>query len=315
MPIVGRGSISARLVRSNASALSNRAIALQLRRLDQRFAVVHVALGIVAKQYRFRALGAGADGVQHVAAATCGDVDDSHRLAARTQAPHCFPQQVLEMAFSLADAAPADRFEVDAIDQPADRRAPARFVPVDVVERAPRIETGLVAEANALRQEPAELESRARRAPVEAARGKRGQRKRQCVGLDPGESATVRHREVGSRGHGVEELQQESPHAGQRLRAILLAQRVVKESGQDVLFLVRGAEPVEEGVLRRVIDHPVRARDEKLRGQGDRRGVRHDPFRSLVEPEQHVDGDRARKQRIGIVGSDARRIVGEELAP
>ena len=101
--------------------------------------------------------------------------------------------------------------------------------------------------------------SAARCAPVDAARGERGQRQCQGVGLDPGKSAPVSHREIGTRRRGVEELQQETPHVSQRLRAVLLAEGVVEESGQDVLLLVRGAEAVEEHVLWRVIDDPVRA--------------------------------------------------------
>ena len=169
-----RSSVAARSPRGSRGRTRRRCrtarCRLQLRCLDQRLAVAHVALGIVAQHDRFGALGAGGERVQHVAAAAGRDVDDAHRRAARPQAPHRLAQQLLDMPLSLPDAAPADRFEIDAVDEPADRRAPARFVPVDVVERAARIETGLVAEANALRQEAAEPQPRARRAPVEAAR-------------------------------------------------------------------------------------------------------------------------------------------------
>ena len=186
-----------------------------------------------------------------------GDVDDAHRLAARAQAPHRVAQQLLDVPLALPDAAPADRFEVDAVDEPADRRAPARFVPVDVVERAARIEAGLVAEANALGEEAAEAQPRARRAPVEAARGERGQRQRQArrprPRVNPRRCAIARSGRAGAR---VEELEQEAPHVRERLRAVLLAERVVEEARQHVLLLVRRAEAVEERVLRRVVRRP-----------------------------------------------------------
>ncbi len=87
----------------------------------------------------------------------------------------------------------------------------------------------------------------------------------------------------------------------------------MEEPGQHVLLFARRAETIEERVLRRVLHHPVRARDQELGRQRDRRGVGDDPRGRVVEAEQDVDGNGARQQRIGVVGRDALRIVRQEL--
>ena len=217
------------------------------------------------------------------------------------------------MQLALPDAAPADRFEIDAVDQPAERRAPARFVAVDVVERAAGVEAGLVAEADALRERGRRSAAPRASRPVQAARRERGQRQRQRVGLVSRVAAPVRRREVGPRAARGEALAAGTRAPAPSGCARSLAQRVVEEPGQDVPLLVRGAEAVEERVLRPVVHHPVGAGDQELRRHGDRRASATIALRRVVEPEQDVDGDRARDQRVGVVGGDALRIVREEL--
>ena len=66
-------------------------------------------------------------------------------------------------------------------------------------------------------------------------------------------------------------------------------------------------------MLRAVMHDPVAARDQELRGDGDGARIGDDALGGLVEAEQDIDRDRPRDQRVGIVGGDARRIVGEEF--
>ena len=66
-------------------------------------------------------------------------------------------------------------------------------------------------------------------------------------------------------------------------------------------------------MLRAVMHHPVAAGDQELRRHGDGARIGDDALGGLVEPEQDVDRDRPRDQRIGIVGGDARGIVGQEF--
>ena len=67
----------------------------------------------------------------------------------RTGAPagavaHRVARQCLDVEVALPDAAPADRVEVDPVDPSSERRAAARVVAIDVVERAARVESGVV---------------------------------------------------------------------------------------------------------------------------------------------------------------------------
>jgi hypothetical protein len=72
--------------------------------------------------------------------------------------------------------------------------------------------------------------------------------------------------EVGGGERHVERANQERAREIDRLRAIALAQRVVQEAVQDVTLLDRRAEPVEERVLRRMVDDPVGAGDQSWVG-------------------------------------------------
>ena len=217
------------------------------------------------------------------------------------------------MQLALADAAPADRVQVVAVDQPAERTGAPRLVAVDVVEGRARIEAGAMAERDALGQRPAEAHVGAHHGPVEAARRQRRQRRGEPVGLvarvaDP--VGVEQRRRTGRLGEPGEDEVAGLMH---RDRPVLLAKRVVKEAGQHMTFLDRRSEPLEEPVLRPRMDHPVGARDQQLRRHGDRPRVGHDALGSLVQLQQDVRGDRPGDQRVGIVGADALRIVRQEL--
>jgi hypothetical protein len=171
----------------------------------------------------------------------------------------------------------------------------------------------LLTELHAFRQPRAEAQGGTRRVPVHAARRPGGQRRGKRVGFFARETALVGVAEVGN-GHRLREpAQQERTHAGKRNGAVALAQRIVIELRKHVAFLDAGAEAVEERMLRAVLHDPVRAGNEKLCGHHDRRGVRHDALRNVVEAEQHANRNRARDERIGIVACDPVRIAGQEL--
>src|SRR5205823_9702425 len=88
---------------------------------DQRLAVAYIARDVIAQHDRFGARDAAGNGIEHVAAASGRDVDDVRRLITRTQAPHRVAQQLFDVPLSLPDAAPADRLEIDPVDETADR--------------------------------------------------------------------------------------------------------------------------------------------------------------------------------------------------
>ncbi len=98
-----------------------------------------------------------------------------------------------------------------------------------------------------------------------------------------------------------------------RESAIALAERVVKEAGQDVFFFDRTAKPLEERVLRRVVHDPVAARDQQLCRCRDRLCVGDHSIGGFIQPEQDVDCDRTGDERIGLVRGDALRVVRQEL--
>ena len=75
-------------------------------------------------------------------------------------------QQFLDMELALADAAPADRIEIVAGRSGAPSApVPSRRVAVDIVERRAGIETGAVAERDALRKQAADPHAQAASAP------------------------------------------------------------------------------------------------------------------------------------------------------
>src|SRR5438105_9001823 len=98
------------------------------------------------------------------------DVENVNVSAAIIHALHGIADQLFEVRFPLTDAAPSDGVKVVAIDQSSDRRSSARFVFVDVIERAAGIESGFASEAQTFGQCGAGANAESRRAPIEAAR-------------------------------------------------------------------------------------------------------------------------------------------------
>ena len=198
------------------------------------------------------------DRVEHVAAVTRGDVDDVHGRAGRAQPRDRLAQQRLDVELALADAAPADRVEVVAVDQAPEQRPAARAIAVDVVERAAGIEAGRVAEANAVREQRRRSRRFARVAAQYRPRGDNGGSGAASASassrVGPYWSAS---RRFGRSGGAANTRTQERPHAVDGTRPVALAQRVVQEAVQHVPLLHARAKPVEERVLRAVVHDPI----------------------------------------------------------
>ena len=84
-----------------------------------------------------------------------GDVGDAHALPRLAQPARRARDRLHEVLLADANASPADRIEVAAVDQPAEAEGAARFIAIDVIERAAGIEAGREPETHAFRQ-PAE---------------------------------------------------------------------------------------------------------------------------------------------------------------
>ncbi|MCY1426090.1 hypothetical protein D9M71_419010 [compost metagenome] len=119
---------------------------------DQRAALLDVELAVVAQQDRLRLALQALQRFEDVAAMAGGDIDDIHRLALFAQALDGQAQQFLDMQLALADAAPADGVEVVLVDHPPDRALAGGLVAVDVVQRAARVEAGVKAQLDPVRQ-------------------------------------------------------------------------------------------------------------------------------------------------------------------
>lgn len=72
---------------------------------------------------------------------------DSDGLPIPIQIVHRQTQQLHDVLFALANAAPADGIQIDLVDQPANNAVPRRLVAIDIVKRASGIEARLTAEA------------------------------------------------------------------------------------------------------------------------------------------------------------------------
>ena len=253
MPSVGCGSTAAMLVRSKASPLRNSAIAASLPLAISR-GRRDVEVGVVAQEDAVRPQAHPRDRLEHVAAMAGGDIEDAHGLplAARSQR---LPQQLLDMRLALADAAPADRIEIGAVDDAAEHAAACRLVAIDVVERRAGIEAGRVAEPM-----PSEraggLQVHALYRPIEAARREHRKRRGQPVRLVAREADAI----------GVE---QRCVLAGSAKRSRRKSRTFFTAIGGRVRRACRGrtragraapsrrAEAFVEAVLRAVMHDPV----------------------------------------------------------
>jgi len=80
-----------------------------------------------------------------------------------------------------------------------------------------------------------------------------------------------------------------------------------------VALLDRRAETFEEAVLRPVMHHEIRTRNQELCRDRDRACISDHAICRLIERQQDVDGDRSRDERVGIKGLDALGIVSKEM--
>ncbi len=218
------------------------------------------------------------------------------------------------MLLAPADAAPADRIEVSAVDRPTEDAAALRHIVVDVVQHAAGIETRLLTQGDTAGEPAGDGEARPPQRPDEAARRESGQWLGQRIGLVLAESRAIGVEQVGKLRRPAKPAQQEFAHEIDGLGAIAFAQGVVEEAVEDVALFHRGAEPVEEVMLRPLMHDMVGAGDQELSRHRDGLGVGHDAFGGLVEAEQHIDGDRPCDQRIRFEAGDPLPVVGEEAA-
>src|SRR5207248_11622535 len=87
---------------------------------DQRAALVHVDIAVVAEQDRVGRRRGAVERVENITAVSRCDVDDVDGRAGRACRRDRLAQDLLDVQFTLADAAPADRVKIVAIDYPSE---------------------------------------------------------------------------------------------------------------------------------------------------------------------------------------------------
>ena len=157
MAIVGAGAIAARFSSSNASPCSKRTRGrgpsflrclslFDVRRSEVAQIRGHIRIAVALHR------------VEDVATAAGGNVEDAHCTPIGARAVDGRADQLLEIHLPLTDAAPTGTVEIRAVDEFPDAETAARFVLVDVIERATGIEPALPPEANAVAELPDRLE-------------------------------------------------------------------------------------------------------------------------------------------------------------
>lgn len=279
---------------------------------DQRAAVAHVDVAVVAQQDRLRQRADPLQGFENVAPVAGGDVDDAHFALLGAQFFHGQAQQFFHVQLALANAAPADGIQVVAVDQPAQGRGAGRLVAVHVVQGAAGVETAVETQLDPGRELAAQAHAGAGHAPVQVTQGVVRQGRRQRLGLGAGQAQAVGVEQGRAVQRSREVLQDEAPGAGDGRGPGLLAEGVVEEARQDVFFLVQAAQALEELLLGPAMDDEVGAGNQQLGRHLDSLGIGHHPFGGFVQAQQHVHRDRLGDQRVAVIGGHARRVVAEE---
>ncbi|KAG1086248.1 hypothetical protein G6F40_013993 [Rhizopus arrhizus] len=219
-------------------------------------------------------------------------VQHAHRRALPAQALGSIAQQFLQVLATHADAAPADRIQIVAIDHAPQRALATGFVAVDVVQRAARIETGLQPQRDAFGQRAAEAQATAHHAPAQVGQAVALWRPRQDFRFLEGRPMAVRiaSRQLAQR-FGETRLDEAADEC-QRRRAVALAQRVVEEARQVHALLDRAGQPLVEAVLRAAMHDEIRTGHQQLHRHAARLCVGHDAVGGLVQAQQHAHRDR-----------------------
>ena len=166
---------------------------------------------------------------------------------------------------------------------------------------------------HAIRQQPARLQAGPGIGPVKPTRGGEGEGRGKFIRFIPCEAIPVGFQQGWPRLCLGEAREDKIARLADGQRAVLFAQRVVEEAGQDMAFLDRRAEPFIETVLRAVMHHPVGAGNQQLGRHGDGARIRHHARRRFIQRQQNVHGDRTGDQRVVPIGRDACRIMRQEL--
>ena len=88
--------------------------------------------------------------------------------------------------------------------------------------------------------------------------------------------------QIDRQGRIIETLADKAAHFDKSDFAVLFAQSVVIEAGQDMAFFDTAAQTVVKIVLRFVMNHPVAAGNQKLHGRGNGLRVGDDAFGGLI---------------------------------
>ena len=280
---------------------------------NQLPALAHVECAVVAQACVRRAVIAVLERVDHVTTVSCGDVQNLQRLPVSVQPLERAVDQLLQVTFTLADAAPADGVKVMAVDHAPQRPAAGGPVAIHVVKCASRIETGLETQPDAVGKAAGKLQTGTVATPEQTARAQRGQGLREHPRLVEAVAALVVGAQIECCRWLREALEHETPDMCHRLCAVAFAQCVVEEALEDVFFLDWRAQIGKEAMLRPVVHDPVRPRNEHLRRRGDRLRVIDDAPGGVVQAKQHVDRDRARDQRVVVVRRLAHGVARQQL--
>jgi hypothetical protein len=212
---------------------------------------------------------------------------------------------------ALPDAAPPDAVEIAAIDESAEAERAGRPVGIHVVQRAARIEAGREPQAHTAAQPPERVHRRLLDPEPDTPRAERRQRPRQAHVLVARVAPLVGIEQRRGGRFVLERLLDEPRDLVKYETPVLLVQDVVVHARVRAHRLLRRTEVVEETPLLLGADHPIRAAGQDERGRSDRAGIVHDAPRGIAHAKQHIDGDRARNERILVVAPRLLLVVGE----
>ena len=167
------------------------------------------------------------------------------------------------MAAADADATPADRVEIRAVDHAPQRPATTRLIAVDVIQCAAGIETGLQTKRDALGEPATQAQAGTHATPAQVLQAIALRRPGQPFGLFETGPGTVCIAQRGAHRRLRKTRLDELANVRDGHRAIALAQSVVEEPRQPVALLDRRAQVFVEAVLRAAMHHKILTGDQQ----------------------------------------------------